>query len=95
MVTTWACQLAAWILPGKETRTGGPHQASHDMEAGTSWYEIVDGLSRPHQCILVGQVGGELQRDCWDRAVFLDTGWRPRRSRAWMGISRSKLVKED
>ena len=29
------------------------------MEAGTSWYEIVDGLSRPYQCIRVGQVGGD------------------------------------
>ena len=46
-----ARRLAAWIHPGKEARVGGPHQASHDMEAGTSWYEIVDGLSRPHQAM--------------------------------------------
>ena len=26
---------------------------------GTSWYEIVDGLSRPYQCIRVGQVRGD------------------------------------
>ena len=35
----------------------------------------------------------DLQRDCCDRTVFLgsrDTGWRPRRSWAWMGISRLK-----
>ena len=59
VVTTCACRLAAWTHPGKEARVGGPHQASHDMEAGTSWYEIVDGLSRPYQCISVGQVGGD------------------------------------
>ena len=59
VVTTCARRLAAWIHPGKEARVGGPHQASHGMEAGTSWYEIVDGLSRPYQCIRVGQVGGD------------------------------------
>ena len=74
--------------------------ASHDMEAGTTWYEIADGLSRPYQCNRVCQVGGDGSscRETWDRTAFLgsrDTGWRPLRSRAWMGISRSKLVKVD
>ena len=59
MVTTCACRSAAWIHPGKEARVGGPYQASHDMEGGTSWFEIADGLPRPYQCIWVGQVGGD------------------------------------
>ena len=61
MVPTCA-RLAARIHPGKEARVGGPYQASHDMEAGTSWCEIVDDLSRPYQCIRVGQVGGDGSR---------------------------------
>ena len=48
-IWSWTCVLFG----------GAHHQASHDMEAGTSWYEIVDGLSRPYQCIRVGQVGGD------------------------------------
>ena len=59
VVTTCARRLAAWINPGKAARIGGPYQASHDMEAGTSWPEIAHGLSRPYPCILVGQVGGD------------------------------------
>ena len=45
----------AWVHPGKAARVGGPYQASHDMEAGTSWPEIACGFSRPY----VGQVGGD------------------------------------
>ena len=59
VVTTCARRLAAWIHPRKEARVGGPYQASHDMEAGTSWCEIADGLSRPQNCIRVGQVGDD------------------------------------
>ena len=59
MVTTCARRLAAWVHSEKAARVGGHYQAGHDMEAGTSWPEIAYGLSRPYQCIRVGQVGGD------------------------------------